>query len=122
MHVAEHAWHWHTHASPRLGAAAQCRPAHKRGAHCVQEGYKPPIFTADTSDPDAEEGQLRSGDSYRGEYANGMMTQLLEEAEKRAAHTEHLPPATRRRRLVGWLQRTGHPWAVVRDILEALEM
>lgn len=121
MHVAEHAWHWHTHASPRLGAAAQCRPAHKRGAHCVQEGYKPPIFTADTSDPDAEEGQLR-GDSYGGEYADGMMTQLLEEAEKRAAHTEHLPPATRRRRLVGWLQRTGHPWAVVRDILEALEM
>ena len=51
-----------------------------------------------------------------------MLEDLVVEARKRAARTVNLPPDTRRRRLVSWLQRTGHDWNTVMRVLDELNL
>ena len=46
---------------------------------------------------------------------------LLQQARSRHALSGGLPEEARRRRLVGWLQRRGHKWADISQIMRQLE-
>mmetsp|Transcript_10282 Transcript_10282/g.18578 ORF Transcript_10282/g.18578 Transcript_10282/m.18578 type:complete len:215 (-) Transcript_10282:35-679(-) len=62
------------------------------------------------------------GDYQSISNASSHMEVLLVEAQKQARQYRNLPKETQRRRLVGWLQRRGHSWAVVREVLESQEL
>ena len=47
-----------------------------------------------------------------------MQAQLVAAAQRRLQMLSRHPKETRRRRLLGWLQRRGHPWGVCRDVLQ----
>lgn len=46
---------------------------------------------------------------------------LLAAARRQRQLTASLPPEARKRRLVGWLQRRGHPWETVTHVLRVLD-
>jgi len=47
---------------------------------------------------------------------------LLQESEKQVKLTVSMPKETRRRRIIGWLQRRGHGWDTIRWVVDALEL
>ena len=49
-----------------------------------------------------------------------MHAALVAKARRRLAQLARHPRDTQKRRLLGWLQRGGHPWSTCRDILEEL--
>ena len=51
-----------------------------------------------------------------------MQQAVLTEARRRDGRITHLSVTTRRRRLIGWLQRGGHEWPVVRHALDDLQL
>lgn len=56
------------------------------------------------------------------EGAAHMQQAVLTEARRRDGRITHLSVTTRRRRLIGWLQRGGHEWPVVRHALDDLQL
>jgi hypothetical protein len=78
---------------------------------------------------DAEEDAAlsRPGDDWlaeadRGDPAAAAPTHLLAVAARQAELSKGMPAPTRRRRLVGWLQRRGHGWGTVAAVLDALAL
>ncbi|KAK9844954.1 hypothetical protein WJX74_009023 [Apatococcus lobatus] len=71
------------------------------------------------------------GDSYTVRLHNdtvdehdleGPERELMGSARRQSHLTRGLPVETRRRRMVSWLQRRGHGWATITDILQRLDM
>ncbi len=54
--------------------------------------------------------------------AAGLKQDLVESAQRQAHLTRGIPSETRRRRLVGWLQRRGHTWDTISAILKELSL
>ena len=46
---------------------------------------------------------------------------LLQSARRQHQLTVGLPAEARKRRIVGWLQRRGHPWDIVSRVVRRLE-
>ncbi|EIE24818.1 hypothetical protein COCSUDRAFT_62226 [Coccomyxa subellipsoidea C-169] len=65
---------------------------------------------------DLEEDEDGMGESHR------LDLQLLETAQRQAHLTKGMPSETRRRRMVGWLQRRGHSWDTISSVLSELAL
>lgn len=52
----------------------------------------------------------------------GPEIQLLNSVKAKLDSMTGLPEEAKKRRLVGWLQRRGHPWATVSELLRATSL
>ena len=69
----------------------------------------------------AREASKQGATSPR-ELRAGLDQQLLGSVRRQAHLSRGLPPETRRRRLVAWLQRRGHTWGTVSALLRELHL
>lgn len=58
----------------------------------------------------------------KGDWHAGLDLQLLETAQRQAHLTKGMPSETRRRRMVGWLQRRGHSWDTISSLLREMAL